>query len=663
MKAFAKKLLDRIFGYFVSRFLQAEIEVLRSEHAQLAREIRERAWHEANESSRLARRGPDADPADARVRLSLSPQTVSLLMGQRATVAVTVYHQGPSASSLTVEAKEPLGFGLLASPRAPVPLALGQGEQHQLRWEITAQRPSEVNLGRPWLLEFVARNGSVECGRATLSVHVADPQPGRIYYLLTEDCETFDGGELTGDYHALPELLAMHNRNNFMDPDEYRWQMVEKPNAMNRIADKHGAKWTHFWCVSQFSAAQWAAGQSATGQWPQILALLQDSVRRGCTRHEYAPHIHFGFEPDSKLPPRPRLLYDPQTDGIIPNEFYHPVTNTLHRYHGWDGGRKGFAYVRALGDFSYGDSKTGSLCKACSFLARLQRGHRQPHVARAGACDFGVSSHDQCVSTIAHLRNGLLASADAGYHELRGVYPRERQAYFCRPDDIEREVSDLRQAALVQFKAPSVQLEAVGLDLLTSWFETRMQPLLLPDGRVAPGVHAIVQVTHAMVMKGGSGLLHDTEGGDFAKLDKHLDWIRANHPEVQFATMSEAALEYLDYYAPVLAAVADPASERLSNDGKGLRYNIRLLGATIPVSPERRHVVSIRPPAWVLPEDVESAQVLRDGEEVAAHPGLPMPNASLSFEVERREAAYELVLALRQPIPAARSGERADDAI
>lgn len=657
MKAIAKKLLDRLFGYFVSRFLQPEIEMLKAQHALLVREIRERAWHEANETSRLIQRDADADSAEAMVRLALSAQSLSLAMGERATVTVIAHNDGASAANLRVEAREPFGFGVLAKPQASMLFPLGQGEEQRLDWEIAAQRPSEVNLGRPWLLEFVVWSGSAECGRASVLVEVADSEPGRIYYVLTEDCETFDGGELTGDYSALPELLAMHNRNNFMDPDEYRWQMVEKPSAMNRIADKHGAKWTHFWCVSQYSAAQWAARQSTTGQWPEILALMEDSVRRGCVRHEYAPHIHFGFEPDSALPPQPRLLYDRETDGIIPNQFYHPVTNTLHRYHGWDGGRKGIAYVKALGTFSDGDSKTGSLWKACSFLARLQRGHRQPHVGRAGACDFGVGAEDQCISTIAHLRNGLLASADAGYHELRGVYPRERQAYFCRPDDIEKELSDLRQAALVQFKAPSVQLEAVALDMLTSWFETRRRPLVLPDGSVAPGVHAIVQVTHAMVMKGGSGRLQDTEGGDFAKLDKHLGWVATNHPEVQFGTASEVALELADYYTPLLAAVVDPRTERVEDDGKLLRFGIRLLGATIPVSSERPHLVTVRPPAWLLPEQVAKARVLSDGREIALYPGLPSPCAPVGFQVDRRDAVYELALDLRQPVrPAAKEG-------
>jgi len=588
-------------------------------------------------------------------RLTLQAESLSLVVGDRLNIAVNVQNPGPAALNLSVEAQEPFGFGVLAAPLTPMPFDPGGGEQKQVHWEVTAQRASEVNIGRPWLLEFVLRSGRQECARACLPVEVADPEPGRVYYILTEDCETFDGGELTGDYRDNPERLPMGNRNNFMDPQEYRVQMVEKPDAMNRVADKHGARWTHFWCTSQRFAAEWAAGQSVTGEWQKVIALLDESIRRGCARHEYAPHIHFGYEPDASLPPQPRLLYDKATDGLIPNEFWDAKTNQGHRYHGWDGGRKGFSYVKALGTFSDPDSKTGSLFKACHYLACLQRGHRQPLCTRTGASDFGVGAEDQRISGLAHLRNALVANADAGYHEGAGQYPRGRQAYFCLPADMEREIADLSQAALVQFKAATVRLDAAPLDALDAWFEQRWGALLAEDGSIAPGVHALVAYTHAMFMKGGSGRMEDTEGGDFARLDRHLEYVTARHPEIRFATMSEAALDFLDYYAPTLMAVIEPQSEREDHEGNSLRFRIRLLGRTIPVSPQRRHLTAVKPPAWLLPEQVQMAQVLRDGREIARFSFLQSPSADLPFEVDRRDASYELVLHLRQP--AARPSE------
>ena len=600
---------------------------------------------------------PPAPPAAAgdSPRITLPVESLSLAAGDRRAVAINVHNPGPAALNLSVEAREPFGFGVLAEPLTPMPFDLAAGEQKQVHWEITAQRPSEVNLGRTWDLEFVLRCGRQECCTACLPVEVADPEPGQIYYVLTEDCETFDGGELTGDYRDNPQRLAMGNRNNFMDPQEYRVQMAEKPDAMNRIADKYGARWTHFWCTSQRFAAEWAAGQSLTGEWQKVIALLGESIRRGCERHEYAPHIHFGYEPDSSLPPQPRLLYDKATDGLIPNEFWDPETKQGHRYHGWDGARKGISYVKALGAFSDPDSKIGSLFKAYRYLAGLQRGRRQPLGARTGASDFGVSPEDQRISTLAHLRTGLIANADAGYYEATGQYPRGRQAYFCLPSDIEKEIADLSQAALVQFKAPTVRLDAASLDALDAWFDQRWKGLLTDDGGIAPGVHALVAYTHAMFMKGGSGRMEDTEGGDFVKLDRHLEYVTTRHPEVRFATMTEAALEFLDYYTPALKAVIEPQSERAEQEGGIVRFRIRLLGRAIPVSPQRRHLVAVKPPAWLLPDQVQMVRVLRDGQEIARFSALQSPGADLPFDVDRRDALYELVLHLRHP--AARPSE------
>ena len=159
-----------------------------------------------------------------------------------------------------------------------------------------------------------------------------------------------------------------------MDPEEYRIQMIEKPDALNAIAERHGARWTHFWTATQRFAAQWAAGQSKTGAWDAIVSDLDASIRRGSRLHEYAPHIHFDFEPDSKLPPQPRLLYDAKTDGILPVDYYDPRANPNHKFHGWDGARKGIAYVRDEGDLATGDSKKGSLRKSVRYLADLSFG-------------------------------------------------------------------------------------------------------------------------------------------------------------------------------------------------------------------------------------------------------------------------------------------------
>ena len=156
-----------------------------------------------------------------------------------------------------------------------------------------------------------------------------------------------------------------------MDPEDDRLQMIEKPHRMNEVAEKYGARWTHFFTATQRFAAAWAAEQSSSGAWPRLIADLDESVRRGAVRHEYAPHIHFDYEPGSQLPPQPRLVYNPATDGILPNDYYDHITNPEHRHHDWDGAARGGPGVKALGDLRTLDSKTGSLYRSLRYLARL----------------------------------------------------------------------------------------------------------------------------------------------------------------------------------------------------------------------------------------------------------------------------------------------------
>ncbi|UCH34538.1 MAG: hypothetical protein JSV65_18775, partial [Armatimonadota bacterium] len=206
MKALAKRLLDRFFAYFVSRYLQPELDLIKAQQSGFAEELGEAARARTAEPSPVSPPPADARVPDGSLRLDLPTTGLSLVAGERVMLSTTVRNAGPSAPNLSVEVKEPFGFGVLATPVTPMPFELGSGEQKEVNWEIVAQRPSEVNLGHPWRLEFVVRSASEERGRTDLSVEVADPEPGRIYYVLTEDCETFDGGELTGDYSALPEL-------------------------------------------------------------------------------------------------------------------------------------------------------------------------------------------------------------------------------------------------------------------------------------------------------------------------------------------------------------------------------------------------------------------------------------------------------------------------
>ena len=519
------------------------------------------------------------------------PPPKSIPLGRTARIAMDTGYGGE------VTARLPYGGGLSLESAA-----VQQGPR--VEFVVRADRPHEVNFGKPWMLEIVAGDHTFR-----LPIEVPDPNPGRTFYLLTEDCETFDGGPETGDY-ASRGMDGYGNRNNWMDPEDYRVQMILKPNRLNEIAERHGARWTHFYAATQRFGAEWAAGQSATGEWGRIVAEMDAAVRAGSARHEYCPHIHFDYEPDSALEPQPRLLYDRKTDGILPNHYYHPETNPTHRYHDWDGAaRDGISYVKPLGDWSQGDSKAGSLRKSVRHLARLQANRRAPAVGRTGSFDFGKTQQDQAASTQAYLANGLRGNSDAyrpGSAPVAGG-----QMFWCCEDERQWPIQDLRHARLVQFGI-TMDTFFQSAEEMNRWFAAHR------EAAEGPGVHAVLCMTHAMFCAGAPDPFRSLEGGAFGELDRHLAWVTQNYPHVEFATATEALLEYLDYYTPALDNYTQPLVIG-GNPAEGrYEFAIRLLGRGIRVDGGHPATLRIAAPPCFSPEDLQELRVTQEGRTIAA---------------------------------------------
>jgi hypothetical protein len=557
-----------------------------------------------------SRRSPEIKPRLTGYSLLASVDApLQLRLGCRGAVSISVATDGESAKIVTVGLELPPGGGLSLETSSSIEIEVPPHGLTPVTWTIRADRPEDVNVGQPWPVRVVARseNRSENTPEKMeesyeFRISIPDSRPRRVFYVLTEDCETFDGGPLTGNYGA---ASVLGNANNFMDPEDYRIQMIEKPDRLNEIAERHGARWTHFWCVPQRFAVDWASSQSATGEWPRIASDLDDSIRRGSVLHEYAPHIHFDYEPLSAHPPQPRLLYDAATDGILPNNYYDPVTNPLHQYHDWDGSGRGISYVKKLGDLTDSDSKAGSLNKSLLYLARVQANNRYPLVARTGGFDFGITGEDQAISTEAYLANGLRANSDARFTEQEA--PRDKPAYWCEPSDRMREVQSVEGIRLVQMSV-SRDTDFSDPSADNRWFTSVFENL------PASGVHVISAITHAMFMRGHPDAFRSLEGGSFAGLDEHLAWVRAQYPTVEFATASEALVEFLDYYAPTLEAFVSAVLCGGDPEKGVLEYGVRLLAAGIRLDEQHPARVRITAPPLFQAFDVARLRVVADGE-------------------------------------------------
>ncbi len=330
---------------------------------------------------------------------------------------------------------------------------------------------------------------------------------------------------------------------------------------------------------------------------------------KGSIRHEYAPHLHCDYEPESALPPQPRLVYDAATDGILPNDYYDPVTNPTHRHHDWDGAARGGPGIKTLGDWDCVDSKTGSLYKSLHYLARLQAENRQTLCARTGSFDFGVDPRDQEISTRAYECTGLRANSDARF--AAGDPMPGGHLYWCRRDDRFQPITRLEDACLVQMAVT----RDVSFDLLediNGWFE-KHRPTC-----GGPGIHALVIMTHAMFMRGARDAFRSLEGGSFEILDQHLAWVRENYPEVEFATASEVITEYLDYYSPTLVGIVDSRLIGGDPDSGRFVFSVRLLGRGIFVSADKPATVRLHCPAWFQPSEIAEVVVRRGAEVVCS---------------------------------------------
>lgn len=587
---------------------------------------------------------PAIQPRPGSRNVAAVHETPKLCPGQCSEVGVTVVNPGAEPVEVELAARVPAGHGLWLPEGDRRGATLQPGASARLMLAVRADRPHEVNLGQPWPLGLVvAAGGFTE--EIEVPISVADPDPGRLFCVLTEDCETFDGGPRTGDYG---DRAVLGNHNDFMDPEDYRLQMIDKPRRMNEIAERHGAAWTHFFTVGQRFAAEWAAGRSSTGAWPRLIADLDESVRSGARHHEYSPHMHFDYDPDSQLPPQPRLVYDPVTDGLLPNQYYDPATNPEHRYHDWDGSARGTANLKTLGDLRTLDSKTGSLYKSLRFLARLQANQRAALVARIGSFDFGKEADDQRVSTRAFLACGLRASSDA---YMAWLPPRAGgQLFWCREDERSAAVGALAEVRLAQF---AVCHDTVfgRLEDDQQWFERAV------DAARGPGVRVVMSMTHAMFMRGEPDPFRSLEGGSFANLDRFLGWVRERFPEVRFATATQALVEYLDYYIPELDALVEPVA-CFASPAEG-RYDlpIRLLGRGIHVAPEAPARVRVVVPAFVDPTEIEWVRVC-DGEAILAElrePGVDR-QPELAVTLTARSGSLRLCLQVRPEAAAGLAG-------
>lgn len=522
-----------------------------------------------------------------------------------------------SFENVVITLLEPYGYGVVAvSPTTQAIAQLAPGEKQHISWQVRAQRPDGVNVNQPWSIGFTV-NGVVS--PSTVGVRIADDRPGKVFYVMTEDLEPIDGAGYAESWG---------NSDGWLEPEEFMEQMVHKAARLDQIAEKHGAKWTHYIAWPAVKAAEWAAGQSTSGEWTKVVSAIKASVIQESGKgHEYGIHFHSDYDP---YLPGNVLSYNRATDGLWAN----------HLKHGWAHS------VSVEGDFSDYNSRTGMLYHYLRVLEQLvaDSSQGQQLTARAGSFDFGNGSADEAASTGAFQKVGLWGSSDADGNVggmTSGEYGRE--IYFAAPDDINAPAKDLAKLGIVEFRPTPrepITYNNQSTQIMNYKADQGMQYFIPGTADVIPGIHAIVGFTHAMFIM-GQGDWKSLEGGQFQALDDHLSYVKSRYVDkglLTFATASELVEAYLDYYTPRLLAVY---GQRIADQYGIAEFKIRILGQDIPTDNNHIHSVKMKYPLY-LRDSAYRISILKNGQPIYSTWGLPTPFNDILFTVDDKTAVYTL---------------------
>jgi hypothetical protein len=550
------------------------------------------------------------------VALTVNEQLPPQIMGEEFVLTTTITNRDSQPQrDMSIQAIEPHGWGLVVKEPIQQIAVLAPGESKTLTWTVVAQRPSLVNLDKAWELTFQIDGNRLP---VKANVYVHDPKPGKIYYVLTDDLEPIDGAGYAKAYG---------NQNSWLDPEEFIVQLVQKAERLNLIAEKYGAKWSHYIAWPVVLGAEWAAGQSTTGAWPQAIEAVKQSVQNQSVKgHEYAIHMHSDYDP--RLPGN-ILRYNGEVDGFWAN----------HRRHGWAHN------LPELGTFADIASRTGTLFDYQSRLQDLTRASQQGQIVatRVGSFDFGYNEAEEAKSIEAFRRAGLWAGSDADGN-IGGITAGgfTESLYITRQDDINKPTTELRNMGILQFRPNpqnNISYDVDTSSVLNGKVDEGIRAYT-DGGRVKAGIHAITGFTHTMFIMGEGGW-KSLDGGQFYEIDRHLAHVHHTYVQadmMNFSTSSEMVKAYWDYYTPDLKAAYGPEQQQ----GKGQYiYPIRLIGSQIPVDARHIHTVTVKYPFY-LRQHAYKVEIRKNGQTILKTWGLPTPYSDIEFSVDDATAQYTM---------------------
>jgi len=590
------------------------------------------------------------------VKLAHAPSTMEievlhfhLEVGQVAEVKVAV-RPNPGAQSCRIRVLEPFGFGLEVSPQAIDLGNLDPPQDTHLVFRVCAKRADAVNLGKPWVLNFVFTTDSTWANQL-VQFRVEDTSPGRIFLVLTDDHET----NLYRD--------RMQNGLGYqIRPDETECDLVAKTYAAQALAEKYSLKWTHLLDAgTALGLPKWAARLSPI--WNQVWRNIKACYRGGLLRgHDHQVHLHLSAVPESYF-----FCYS----HAVPDNVVFDLKKRGRQINSWAN------VVRRYGRPSDPNSRLGSLIHSARITGSVMGQPSQPHQAvlfRAGQWDLGNCTAEREKSLMALRESFFLADSsvtegyDCNKKPFRFGSSLSRAAYFTFRNNPEKPAQRLHDAGILE-------VVPILLPQGNHPVEPREDPevvlaayrTLLTNGSVKPGRHLILEIEHLFSLPAPAPFTPSGKAppdADWAAMEHHFATLSRQCAALEGVTATEAIFSWLDYYTPELVVRLDrPACEAESGCGGFPRYRfpLRFLGQGILREQERLHRLVVPLPS-LGERNIKTVRILQRNEAILERFGSPSGGLLVPLSLStRNQADFTLELQLDAiPLRQRRDSDDAD---
>jgi len=504
------------------------------------------------------------------------------------------------------------------------------------KYEITGNRDCTVNVGKPWRVRFVAfdsENGKY--GSEALEVIVRDKREGKILFVLTEDLECGEG----------PHMDDSSPHRSDLSVEEIEVDLMKKGILADKIANSNGIKWSHIVDVgSSYLMLKWLSEVSEDPRWRMtwegIKKYLTMTVASG---NDVQLHIHSYNIPGS---PNFTQRYDRETNQSVS----YPST-----YNGPSGAWAGF--YTDLGYFDNDMSRVGSLFRGvrlCERLLHVDFPSYRVLFFRAGEWEFGETEEEMQKSIIALRKNKIFAGSNAYEGNLgqKNFSFRRRigeNIYFTTFNNIRKPARSLLDVGILEM-LPVTELHHYShtrpIDDPVS-IRIAYDLCLDSDRSIRTGVHVLMEMYHINRINFGDTKWNslDSNYGDWMRIRRHLANVASYAIKAKFATVSEAIIEYLDYYTPDIVALR--VNEQKEDETRYV-YDIKMVGNDIPIDETYIHYVSIKPPSYFA-DSIKTITLLHNGRKIKKWDKIASYE-DLEFEARAR-SGYTIRVDLQTPFP------------